>query len=280
MVRKLRPTTPGQRGMSFAEFGLLTKGAKPSKLLRSSKRRTNGRNVRGVITIRHRGGGHARNYRIMDFNRADKIGIPGKVTTIEYDPNRTAYIMLVTYKDGDKRYHLMPEGMEVGTQIMTAEKTKVKIGNRMLIENIPVGYSIYNIEMKSEKGGQMVRSAGSYAKLVSVEGDYAQIQLPSSEIRMVPKNIYATVGVVSNVDHSNVKIGKAGRTRRMGKRPQVRGKAMNPIDHPHGGGEGSNPIGLKYPKTPWGAHALGKKTRNNKRTQKWILKRRVKKGKK
>lgn len=280
MVRKLKPTTPGQRGMSFPDFSQLTKGAKPSKLLKSAKTRTSGRNNRGVITIRHRGGGHAKNYRIVDFNRVEKLGVPGTITSIEYDPNRTAFIMLVTYKDGDKRYHIMPEGVEVGSPILTAEKTKVKPGNRMIIENVPVGYSIYNIEMKVGKGGQIVRSAGSSAKLVSVEGDYAQIQLPSSEIRLVPKNIFVTIGTVSNGDHSNVKIGQAGRKRRMGKRPQVRGKAMNPVDHPHGGGEGSNSIGMKYPKTPWGAHALGKKTRRNKSTSKWILKGRVKKGRK
>ncbi len=277
MVRKLKPTTPGQRGMSYADFSSLTKGAKAVKRLLSSKKRCSGRNNRGVITVRHRGGGHAKHYRMIDFNRADKLGVPGKVTSIEYDPNRTAFIMLVTYKDGDKRYHLMPEGLEEGSPVITAEKAKIKPGNRMLIKNIPVGYTIYNIEMKPGKGGQIVRSAGSSAKLVSVEGEYAQIQLPSSEIRLVPLNIYATVGVVSNSDHSNVKIGQAGRKRRMGKRPQVRGKVMNPCDHPHGGGEGGCPIGMKYPKTPWGAHALGKKTRNNKRTDKWILKRRTKK---
>jgi len=277
MVRKLKPTTPGQRGMSFADFSSLTKGAKPLKKLLASKKRTSGRNNRGVITIRHRGGGHARHYRMIDFNRVDKLGVPGKITSVEYDPNRTAFIMLVTYKDGDKRYHLMPEGLELGSPVITAEKAKIKPGNRMLITNVPVGYSIYNIEMKPGKGGQIVRSAGSSAKLVSLEGDYAQIQLPSSEIRLVPKNIYVTIGAVSNGDHSNIKIGQAGRKRRMGKRPQVRGKVMNPCDHPHGGGEGGCPIGMKYPKTPWGAHALGKKTRNNKSTDKWILKRRSKK---
>lgn len=280
MIRKVKGSTAGQKGKSYIDYSLLTKGARPSKSLRIAKKRISGRNNRGVITIRHRGGGNARYYRIIDFNRTDKIGIPGKVTSIEYDPNRTAFIMLVTYKDGEKRYHLMPEGMQVGTQIMTAKKAKVKSGNRMLIENIPVGYSIYNVELRVGKGGQIVRSAGSYAKLVSVEGEYAQIQLPSSEIRLVPKNTYATIGTVSNLDHSNVKIGTAGRKRRMGKRPEVRGKVMNPVDHPHGGGEGRNPIGMKYPKTPWGAHALGKHTRNNKRTDRWILKRRVKKGKK
>ena len=277
MVRKVKPTTNGRRGMSFADYSQVTKGAKKPKKLLKSKKRTSGRNNRGVITTRHRGGGHARKYRVIDFNRADKQGVPGKITAVEYDPNRTAFIMLVTYADGDKRYHLMPEGLEEGSAIITAEKTKVKPGNRMIIDNIPVGYSIYNIEMKVGKGGQIVRSAGASAKLVSLDGDYAQIQLPSSEIRLVPKNIYATVGTVSNADHSNIKIGQAGRKRRMGKRPQVRGKAMNPCDHPHGGGEGGCPIGMKYPKTPWGAPALGKKTRKNKQTDKWILKRRKKK---
>lgn len=277
MVKKVKPTTNGRRGMSFTDFSVLTKDVDVPKHLLASKKRGSGRNNRGVITVRHRGGGHAKKLRIVDFNRADKKGVPGKITAVHYDPNRTAFLMLVTYADGDRRYHLMPEGLKAGDPVMTDEKTKVKPGNRMLISNIPVGYSIYNIEMKVGKGGQIVRSAGSSAKLVSLDGEYAQVQLPSSEIRLVPKNAYATIGTVSNADHSNIKIGQAGRKRRMGKRPQVRGKAMNPCDHPHGGGEGGCPIGLKYPKTPWGAPALGKKTRNNKSTDKWILKRRSKK---
>ena len=277
MVRVLKPTTPGRRKMSFPDFSSLTKGAKPLKRLLAPKTRTSGRNNKGTITIRHRGGGHARHYRMIDFNRVEKNGVPGKITSVEYDPNRTAFIMLVTYKDGDKRYHILPEGKKEGEEIITAEKAKVKPGNRMMLKNIPVGYSIYNIEMKIGKGGQIVRSAGASAKLTSLEGQYAQVQLPSSEIRLVPKEAYATIGVVSNADHSNVRIGQAGRKRRMGKRPQVRGKAMNPCDHPHGGGEGGCPIGMKYPKTPWGAPALGKKTRRNKSTNKWILKRRTKK---
>lgn len=279
MVKLLKPTTPGRRGMTLVDFSELTKGAVPEKRLLVSKSRISGRNSRGVITVRHRGGGHARFYRMVDFKQTDKAGISGVVKSVEYDPNRTAFIMLVQYEDGDKRYHLLPEGVKVGTQILTAPKAKIKVGTRTQLNNIPVGYAIHNIEMKVGKGGQLVRSAGASAKLVSLEGDYAQVQLPSSEIRLVPKDCYASIGVVSNADHSNVKIGKAGRSRWMGKRPQVRGKVMNPCDHPHGGGEGSNSIGMKYPKTPWGKHALGKKTRNNKATNKWILKRRVKKGK-
>ncbi len=275
MVRIVKGTTPGQRHMSYADFSILTKGARPAKRLLVSKNRISGRNNRGLITVRHRGGGHAHFYRMVDFKQTEKIGIPGTVASLEYDPNRSAYIMLVNYVDGDKRYHLCPEGIKVGTSILTAEKAKIRSGNRMMLKSIPVGYSIYNIEMKVGKGGQLVRSAGAAAKLTSLEGDYAQIQLPSTEVRFIPKECYATIGTVSNADYSNIRIGKAGRSRWMGKRPEVRGKAMNPVDHPHGGGEGNCPIGLKYPKTPWGAPALGKKTRSNKRTDKWVVKERL-----
>ncbi|MBU1151383.1 50S ribosomal protein L2 [Patescibacteria group bacterium] len=270
-VKKFKPTTPGRRQMSVASFEEITK-TKPEKSLTKTKTRCSGRNNSGRITVRHRGGGAKRAYRMVDFKRTDKLNIEGKVTAVEYDPNRTAYIMLVTYKDGEKRYHLAPTGIKVGDKIMTAEKAKIKTGNRMLLNNIPVGYSIYNVEMHLGKGGQLGRSAGTSIKLVSLEGKYAQIALPSGEIRMVAKECYATIGTTSNIDHANITIGKAGRKRNMGRRPQVRGKAMNPVDHPHGGGEGGAPIGLKHPKTPWGMPALGYKTRRRHYTDKMIVK--------
>ena len=270
-LKKYKPTTPGRRQMTTASFDQLTVTA-PEKSLVKVLKKHSGRNNSGRITVRHRGGGNRRLYRMIDFKRSDKNGIPAKIKTIEYDPNRTAYIMLAQYQDGEKRYHLAPEGAEVGNPIITSEKTPVKPGNRMLIKNIPVGYNIYNVELHEGKGGQMGRSAGTAIKLVSLEGKLAQIQMPSGEIRLVSKKCYATIGNVSNGEHSNIKIGKAGRKRHMGRRPQVRGKAMNPVDHPHGGGEGGAPIGLKNPKTPWGLPALGLKTRRRKYTDKMIVK--------
>ena len=270
-VKKFKPTTPGRRQMTVASFDEVTT-TKPEKSLLKSLNKHSGRNNSGKITVRHRGGGNKRKYRIIDFKRTEKSNIEGKVSTVEYDPNRTAYIMLVIYKDGNKRYHIAPEGVKVGDKIITAEKTKVKTGNRMLIKNIPVGYDIYNVELHEGKGGQMARSAGSSLKLVSLEGKHAQIAMPSGEARLVSKNCYATIGQVSNVEHSNIKIGKAGRKRHLGRRPQVRGKAMNPVDHPHGGGEGGSPIGMKHPKTPWGLPALGFKTRKRHYTDKMIIK--------
>lgn len=229
-----------------------------------SKKRTSGRNSQGRITIRHRGGGAKAHYRIVDFKHKDNIGIEGRVESIEYDPNRNAYIMLVVYRNGDRRYHLAPEGIKVNDKILTQSKVKIRTGNRCELQYIPVGFSIYNIELQAGQGGQIVRSAGASAKLVSLEGKMAQVQLPSGEVRFVPKEGFASIGVVSNAPYNNISWGKAGRTRWRGRRPQVRGKAMNPVDHPHGGGEGSNPIGLKYPKTPWGLPALGVKTRKRK----------------
>lgn len=275
-LKVYKPTTPGRRGMTSATFEEITKHT-PEKSLVVGKKRGSGRNSQGKITVRHRGGGVARKYRLVDFKLTDKIDIPAKVVGIEYDPNRTAYIMLVNYKDGEKRYHIAPQGIKVGTEILTSKAGKIDIGNRMLLNNIPVGYNIHNVELTEGKGGQIVRSAGNSAKLVSLETEMAQIQLPSGEIRFVSKNCYATIGVVSNPDHFNITIGKAGRVRWKGRRPQVRGKAMNPVDHPHGGGEGNQSIGLKYPKTPWGLPALGVKTRDkSKYSQKWIIKRRKK----
>ena len=262
-VKKVKGTTPGRRQMSIASFEEVTT-KKPEKKLIKSKKRGSGRNSQGRITVRHRGGGAKAHYRIVDFKRSHNIDIEGQVKEIEYDPNRNAYIILVFYRNGDKRYHLAPEGIKQGDKIMTSPRTKIKSGNRLHIQNIPLGFNLYNIELKPGRGGQIVRSAGTSAKLISLEGKMAQVQLPSGEVRFVPKTTFATVGVVSNADHSNIKIGKAGRNRWKGKRPQVRGKAMNPCDHPHGGGEAANSIGMKHPKTPWGLPALGVKTRKPK----------------
>jgi len=275
-LKTYKPITPGRRQMTVASFAELTK-KKPEKALLNKIKGKSGRNNTGKITVRHRGGLQKRHYRAVDFKRTDKLGIEGTIKAIEYDPNRNAYICLVNYADGDKRYHLAPQHVSVGHKIVTKEKGKIKAGNRLMIKNIPVGLSIYNIELAVGKGGQIVRTAGSSAKLVSLEGRHGQVQLPSGEVRYVNKSCYATIGVVSNPEYSNIKIGKAGRKRKMGKRPQVRGKAMNPCDHPHGGGEGGCPIGLKNPKTPKGRPALGLKTRKRKYTDKWIIKRRSKK---
>ncbi len=276
-VKKFKAITPGRRQMTVASFDEITR-TKPEKSLVKTLNKHSGRNNSGKITVRHRGGGNKRRYRVIDFKRTEKLNIEGKVSSVEYDPIRTGYIMLVVYKDGDKRYHLAPEGIKVEDKIMTAEKAKIKTGNRVLIKNVPVGYEIYNVELHEGKGGQMARSAGSCLKLVSLEGRHAQIEMPSGEVRLVSKNCYASIGQVSNIEHSNIKIGKAGRMRHKGRRPQVRGKAMNPVDHPHGGGEGGSPIGLKHPKTPWGMPALGFKTRKRHYTDKMIIKDRRRKN--
>lgn len=262
-VVKVKGTTPGQRQMSVSTFEEIT-SSKPEKNLLIARNRLSGRNNAGRITVRHRGGGSKRHYRQIDFKQTDNLGIEGRVKSIEYDPNRNAYIMLVIYINGNKRYHLAPQGIRIGEKLMTSERTKIKIGNRLHIGNIPTGFTLHNIELKPGRGGQIVRSAGTGAKLISLEGQWAQVELPSKEIRFVPKNTFASIGAVSNPDFSNIKWGKAGRTRWRGRRPQVRGKAMNPVDHPHGGGEGRNQIGMKYPKTPWGLPALGVKTRKRK----------------
>lgn len=275
-LKKFKPVTPSLRHMSVASFEEITK-TKPEKSLIKIITRNAGRNSTGRITCRHRGGGSKRMYRMIDFKQTDKLDIEGKIIAIEYDPNRTCYIMLVRYMDGEKRYHIAPLNMQVGDVIVTREKAKVKVGNRMILRHIPVGYSIHNVELHLGRGGQMGRSAGSEIKLVSLEGEHAQIQMPSGEVRIVSKLCYASIGQVGNLDHSNIKIGKAGRTRNMGRRPQVRGKAMNPVDHPHGGGEGRTSIGLIHPKTPWGMPALGLKTRKRKYTNKLIIKSRHRK---
>lgn len=279
-IKIYKPTTPGRRNMSGYSFEEITK-KRPEKSLTTNKLRKAGRNNQGRITVRHQGGGHKQLYRIIDFKQRDKIGIPAKVTAVEYDPNRTAYIMLVVYKDGEKRYHIAPEKIKVGTEIITKEKAKAQIGNRMTLKHVPPGYFVHNVELKLGRGGQIIRSAGSKGRVVAVEGEYAQVELPSGEVRLIDKNCFATIGTVSNGEHSNVTIGKAGRNRWKGKRPSVRGKVMNPNDHPHGGGEGLQSIGLKNPKTPWGMPALGFKTRRRKYSDKLIVKsRRLKKKKK
>ncbi len=269
-IRILKPTTNGQRNMTCVDKSHLTKSPAKNKALLSKGRKIDGRS-NGTISIRHRGGGTRSKYRKIDFNGTDRLGIVGRVDGIEYDPNRSAYIALIVFVNGEKRYQLAHRKMKVGDKVITNVKAKPDDGNRMQLKNIPIGFQIFNIETSLNKGGQLVRSAGGSAKLVSLDGDMAQIQLPSGEIRLVPKTCYATIGVLSNEERSLVKVGKAGKMRHRGRRPQVRGKAMNPNDHPHGGGEGGCPIGMKYPKTPWGAHALGVKTRKNKVSDKFIL---------
>ncbi len=263
-IKVLKPNTNAQRDTSYVDGAQLT-AKKPTikRLLKRGKKVTGRAN--GTISIRHRGGGTRPQYRKVDFNGADKLTIPAKVKAIEYDPNRTAYIALICYADGEYRYVLAHRKMKVGDEVMTDEKTKIADGNRLQLENIPVGFLIYNIEMIPGKGGQMVRSAGGSAKLISLDGTKAQIEFSSGEIRLFDKKCFATLGTLSNEEKSLIRIGKAGRVRNSGRRPQVRGKVMNPCDHPHGGGEAGNSIGMKYPKTPWGAHALGFKTRNPKK---------------
>ncbi len=259
--------------MSVLSFDAITK-AKPEKRLTVGKQKSSGRNNQGKITVHHKGGGHKRVYRLIDFKQTDKMGVPGKIAAIEYDPNRTCLIMLVNYADGDKRYHLAPEGVKVGQEILTKEKAPVETGNRMMLKHIPTGYPVHNIELREDNGGQIVRSAGSRATIVAIEKEHALLQLPSGEMRKVSKNCFATIGIVSNVDYNLVNIGKAGRSRHLGIRPTVRGKAKNPVDHPHGGGEGNQPTGLKHPKTPWGLPALGVKTRKRKKFSDQLIVRR------
>jgi large subunit ribosomal protein L2 len=275
-IKKYKPTTPGRRMMNVNTFEELTT-AKPFKGLLRVRNQNSGRNNLGRITVRHRGGGVKRQYRLIDNKRYQKLNVPAVVETIEYDPNRSAYIALLKYADGERRYIIAPNGMHAGDSIVCKEKAKIKPGNSMQIKNIPVGFDIYDLELKQGRGTQAIRSAGSSGQVMSLDGDMAQIMMPSGEVRYVYKDCYASIGSVSNIDHSNIVIGKAGRMRLMGRRPQVLGKSMNPVDHPHGGGEGHTPIGLKHPKTPWGKPALGVKTRRrNKDTNRLIIKRRKK----
>jgi large subunit ribosomal protein L2 len=272
-IRKYNPTTPGLRGMTVSTFEEITSD-KPEKSLTSSLKKHAGRNARGKITIRHRGGGAKAKYRIIDFKR-DKDNVPGKVDSIQYDPNRSANIALIVYADGEKRYIIAPEDLKVGATIYSGPDADIQIGNALPLANIPVGTLIHNIELKPGKGAQLVRSAGNGAQLMAKEGNYALVRLPSGEVRRILLRCKATIGEVGNDDHSNIQIGKAGKKRHMGWRPKVRGSVMNPNDHPHGGGEGRAPVGRKSPMTPWGKPALGRKTRNRRAaSDKYIVKRR------
>ena len=272
-IKKFNPTSPARRFMTVSSFEEITK-KEPEKSLLEPLNKNGGRNSYGRITVRHQGGGAKQKYRVIDFKR-DKDGIKAKVASIEYDPNRTANIALLTYVDGEKRYILAPVGLKVGDTVESGENADIKPGNALPFTNIPVGTIVHNIEMKPGKGGQMVRSAGNSAQLMAKEGDYAQVRLPSGEVRMVRINCKATIGQVGNIDHENISIGKAGRKRWMGIRPTVRGVVMNPVDHPHGGGEGKSPIGRPSPVTPWGKPTLGFKTRKKKnQSDKFIVKRR------
>ncbi|MBI4128524.1 MAG: 50S ribosomal protein L2 [Parcubacteria group bacterium] len=266
------PTTPGRRGMTSRTIRLGKR--RPDKSLTRGRKRAVGRGERGRITVRHHGGGHKRLYREIDF-RQDKKDIPARVESIEYDPNRTSLIALILYRDGERRYILAPHELKHGDEIVVSERAPFSIGNRLPLKHIPVGTYVHNAEIHPGKGGQIGRSAGSSLQVMAHEGGYTHLQLPSKEIRMVPDRAYASLGILSNPDHNAVKLGKAGRSRHLGRRPSVRGSAMNPVDHPHGGGEGRQPIGLKHPKTPWGKPALGVKTRKKHRwSNRLILKRR------
>jgi large subunit ribosomal protein L2 len=273
-IKTYRPTSPSRRGMTGLTFDEVTQTVPERSLVRPLQGRS-GRNAQGRITVRHRGGGHKRQYRLIDFRR-DKAGIPARVASIEYDPNRSARIALLVYADGEKRYIIAPLGLQVRDTVVSGESAEVQVGNAMPLERIPLGTLVHNIELYAGRGGQVVRSAGTSAQVVAREGDYVTLRLPSGEMRLVRKECMATIGQVGNVDHGNVKLGKAGRKRWLGRRPTVRGSAMSPRDHPHGGGEGRTPIGMPSPKSPWGKPTLGKKTRRNKATNKYIVRRRGK----
>ncbi|HIP96787.1 MAG TPA: 50S ribosomal protein L2 [Anaerolineae bacterium] len=274
-IKVYKPTSPGRRGMTSPTFEEIT-STEPERSLLAPLRKKAGRNVRGKITVRHRGGGHKRRYRIIDFKR-DKAGVPARVASIEYDPNRSARIALLVYADGEKRYIIAPLGLMVGDTVMSGPEAEIRVGNALPLANIPAGTLIHNIELQPGKGGQLVRSAGTSAQLMAKEGNYAHVRLPSGEVRLIHQRCMATIGQVGNTDHGHIKLGKAGRKRHLGWRPAVRGSAMSPRDHPHGGGEGRTPIGMPSPKSPWGKPTLGKKTRRNKSTDKWIVRRRSKK---
>jgi len=273
-VKVYRPTSPGRRGMTGHTFEEITK-SKPEKSLLAPLKKKSGRNNQGKLTVRHRGGGAKRKLRIIDFKR-DKFGVPGRVAAVEYDPNRSARIALIYYADGEKRYILSPLGLKVDDTIMSGEGAEIRPGNTLPLKLLPNGTEIHNIELYRGRGGQMVRSAGASAQLMAKEGEYALVRLPSGEMRRIRAECMATIGQIGNVDHSNISLGKAGRKRWMGWRPTVRGSAMSPRDHPHGGGEGRSPIGMPGPKTPWGKPALGYRTRKSKLSDKYIVKRRGK----
>ena len=271
-IKVYKPVTPGLRGMTGYGFEDITKKRPESSLVIPRKNYT-GRNNQGRITVRHRGGGSRRFIRLVDYKR-DKLSVPAKVTAIEYDPNRTARLALLVYNDGEKRYIIAPVGLKVGDNVVAGPNVDIRPGNSLPIANIPIGTMIHNIEMKEGRGGQLVRSAGVSAQLLAKEGDFAHVRLPSGEVRLIRQVCYATIGQVGNLDHGNIKIGKAGRKRHMGIRPTVRGTAMSPRDHPHGGGEGRQPVGMPGPKSPWGKPTRGYKTRRNKETNKYIVRRR------
>jgi large subunit ribosomal protein L2 len=275
-IRSYRPLTPGTRQATVSDFSEITK-TEPEKSLTTHKHSPKGRNNRGVVTSRHRGGGHKRLYRIIDFRR-DKRNIPAKVAAIEYDPNRNARIALLFYQDGEKRYIIAPAGLAVGSSVIASENAPFEIGNALPLGRIPLGTEVHNVELIAGKGGQIVRAAGASAQVVAKEGDYVTLRLPSKEVRMVRKECYATIGKVGNADVRNISLGKAGRTRHLGRRPHVRGSVMNPVDHPHGGGEGRAPIGRSGPVTPWGKPALGAKTRKRKKRSNALIIRRRNQG--
>jgi len=272
-LRQYKPNTPGQRGLVLVDRSDLYKG-RPEKSLTVGKKRTGGRNSQGRLTVRGIGGGHKQRYRIVDFKR-NKFDVEATVLRLEYDPNRTAFIALVEYKDGEKAYILAPQRLEVGAKVISGEKEDIQVGNAMKLKNIPLGTIIHNVEIKPKKGGQLARSAGAYVQLVGRDGEYSQVKLASGELRLILSECMATIGAVSNADNSNQNFGKAGRNRWKGSRPKVRGVVMNPVDHPHGGGEGRT-SGGRHPVTPWGVPTKGYKTRKNKQTNKYIIKRRNK----
>ncbi len=279
-MKKHKPTTPGRRGMTTVDYSVLTKRKPEKKLIKNLVQKA-GRGYLGHITVRHKGGGHKKRYRLVDFKRCDKMDIPARVASIEYDPNRSCFIALLNYQDGEKRYILAPEKLKVGDKVICQEKAPICVGNRMELKNITPGSQVYNVELIPKKGGQIIRSAGLSAQVMSHDGGFTQFKLPSGEVRMVRENCFASLGQLSNYEHNTVVIGKAGRSRWLGRRPTVRGSAMNPCDHPHGGGENRQSIGLRRgPKTPWGKLAYGVKTRKKKHSDKLIIKRRVKKKRK
>ncbi|HAL48638.1 MAG: 50S ribosomal protein L2 [SAR202 cluster bacterium] len=274
-LKTRKPHTPGQRGLVLQTNDDITE-SKPKKSLLKPIKKSGGRNGQGRLTVRHRGGGHKRRYRVIDFKR-DKFGVPGEVMSIEYDPNRSSRIALIKYPDGDWRYILAPNGLRVGAPVESGENAEIRIGNALPLESMPAGTQVHNVELRKGKGGQIVRSAGGSAQVLAKEGKYTLLRLPSGEMRNVLSTCMATVGQLSALDHKNTKLGKAGRSRHRGRRPQVRGVVMSPRDHPHGGGEGRSPIGMPGPKTPWGKPALGLRTRRNKSTDKFIVRRRYQK---
>jgi large subunit ribosomal protein L2 len=274
-MKQYKPTTPSRRHMTGYSFNSLTKKKPEKKLIRPLKK-TGGRGIDGRITVRGKGGGHKRRYRFIDF-KMSKFNVPAQVRALEYDPNRSARIALIVYKDGEKSYILAPDGIKNGDNIIFSEKAPIKAGNRMQLKNIPIGIEVHNVELQPGQGGKIAKSAGTSIQVLGNENRFSHLSMPSGEVRMVPEKCMASIGKISNLEHNSIVIGKAGRSRWLGRRPHVRGSAMNPVDHPHGGGEGRQPIGLKHPKTPWGKPALGVKTRKkHKRSNKYIIKRRRK----